>query len=326
MFRDRSRALAALFLAVPILLCAVSVTHPAAAQQARSSDRKSDPIRGATSPDATGQVRKVTFAQAAEQGLIDAASAGVGLSSGYSIIIAIRSRVNENLEISFVPTVLKNNCEAEQSMIALRVAGEFDEEVSQDLLREVAAHAKIEEDRLAKNLGISRHWRKVDVIKLRPYEPKLYILMAFCLEFAKHNPSSQCTLERIGRWSDETDKLFACLQRNPKGWTPLIVQLATWATTDDVAADEVKQKLLFTDDDQESACSMLNACGLPGKRKKLCMPPPDTGGAAKPHAAALPPPAAVPPTCIDRPGLVPGMIRHADCVPVPATVAKAAVK
>jgi hypothetical protein len=283
----RQAAPSALLCAIAVLFCTTGAPRPAAAQQ----------------------VRKVSFAAAAEQGMIDVAPAGLGLSSGFSIVMAIRSRVGDRLEIAFGPLILKNNCGDEQSMMALRIAGEYDEKIGQDILKEAAFHAKTEEDRLDQKLGMSHHWLKADVIRLEPYQPKLYLFLAFCLEFAKHNPSAKCTFDRIGHWSAETDKLFACLERNPtapRASLPIVVQLATWATTDDVTLEGVAKKMLVVPDSRAGACDLLDACGIPPGGKKLCLPPAVIATATPP-----PPPAEIDEKCHDQPALVPGLVRRA---------------
>jgi hypothetical protein len=226
---------------------------------------------GALSPaSAQDTTRSSTLRDALDNQFVKAAICSIGLSSGYAIIMAIKSQIGSALRVR-VPsgTVLKSGNSAEQSMVVHGVVGEYDNDVAQDISEECAKHAA-EEERNTKDKGLSDHWLDADSITLDPYQAHLYLLSAYCLEFEKDNPSSSDRFTAIGQANDETTRLFRLLDGKLDAYEPVVIQLATWAVNGNVSAAHIAEKFDFSVQDRSKACGLLNAAGIAAGRKALC--------------------------------------------------------
>jgi hypothetical protein len=213
--------------------------------------------------------RSFSLREALDNKLVEAAFCAIGASSGYAIIMAIKSRVGTALKLRLVSgTMLRSDNSGAQNMAVHRVEGEYDSDISQEIGKECAKHALEEEQRQDK--GVSDHWLEVHSVELDPYQSQLYLLSAYCLDFEKDNPSSQDAFTVAETGNGEMTQLFRYLEQNPTTYDPVAVQLATWAVSGNVSASHIADKFPFSAQDRSDACRLLNEAGISPSGKALC--------------------------------------------------------
>lgn len=249
MFTRHTTRIPAVSLTATLLLCLAGAPSPAGAQDT---------------------TRSSTLQDALDNQFVKAAICSIGASSGYAIIMAIKSQIGSALQVR-VPsgTVLRSGSSTEQSMVVHGVAGEYDNDVGQDIAEECAKHA-VEEERKTTNQSLSDHWLEADSIALDPYQVNVYLLSAYCLEFEKDNPSSSDRFTVTGQANDETARLFRFLDGKLDAYEPVVIQLATWAVNGNVSAAHIAEKFDFSVQDRSDACGLLNAAGIAAGRTALC--------------------------------------------------------
>lgn len=225
------------------------------------------------SPAAEENEHHVTLSDALDNKLVQATICGIGLSSGYAILMAIKSGVGYALQVNVGSgTILRSNDSDAQSMVVHRVEAEYDGDVSQDIAKECVKQAMEEEKRVTSDQGLSDHWLETNSLSLEPYQADLYLLSGYCLEFEKDNPSSSVGFSVAGRGNDETEALFRYLDQNPTEFEPVAIQLATWAVNGDVSGQHISEKFPFSPEDKDAACRLLRLSGIDADGKALCSP------------------------------------------------------
>jgi len=215
-------------------------------------------------------VAEETLDDALKHALAEIVVCGVGASSGAALIMGIRSLTQGRLQINVRSgTVLRSNDTEAQSMIIHRVEGEYDELVH-DLQEKCEEAARREAERANRGEGLSDHWLETKTVDIEPYQSRLYLLSAYCLEFEKDNPSPNTNFTVIGQPNYETARVFDHLQRNPSSYSVAAIQLAIWATNGNHSDAEIGEKFSFDSDDRTSACRLLQAAGINAGQKALC--------------------------------------------------------
>jgi hypothetical protein len=215
---------------------------------------------------------RMTMKEALAKHLIDVVPCGDGVSTGYSMFMAIKSRVCNALDLdtNINMVMVRNNYEY-QDMWAFRAAGEYDSPVTTNLAQECTSHAQVEQGMIKAGQGVSHHWRKVDSVQLGAYDPKLLILLAYCLQYKRLIPTANITFNPNPReWTPETTQLFNYLTLHPNDYTPTVIQLALWSVGEDYSAQQIASTFRFTEQDHKDACTLIGKAGISSSKLALC--------------------------------------------------------
>ena len=215
---------------------------------------------------------RMTMQEALAKHLIDVVPCGDGVSSGYAMFMAIKSRVCNALDLDTnINMVMVRSNYDYQDMWAFRAAGEYDSAVTTNLAQECTSHAQVEQGMIKADQGVSHHWRKIDSVQLGAYDPKLLILLAYCLQYKRLIPTANVTFTPNAReWTPETTQLFRYLSQHPNDYSPTVIQLALWAAGEDYSAQEIATTFRFTEQDHKDACTVLNRAGITTSKLALC--------------------------------------------------------
>jgi hypothetical protein len=216
---------------------------------------------------------RMTMREALDKHLIDVVPCGDGVSTGYSMFMAIKSRVCNPLDIdpTINETMVRNNYDY-QDMWAFRAAGEYDQPITTNLAQECTSHAQVEQGMITAGQGVSHHWRKVNSVQLGAYDPKLLILLAYCLQYKRLIPTANITFHPNSReWTPETTRLFNYLALHPNDYTPTVIQLALWAVSEDYSAQQIASTFRFTQQDHTDACTLIGKAGISASKLALCV-------------------------------------------------------
>jgi hypothetical protein len=208
---------------------------------------------------------------ALDNNFVKALICATGASSGYVLIMAIKSQIGSALKIT-VPsgTMLENNDANAQSMVVHSVVGEYDSEVGDEIAEKCAEAAKEEEKNSNNSPDLSQHWLEADSITLDPHESGMYLLSAYCLEFDKDNPGTSDRLAAVGAASGELAQLYSFLSGKLDAYDVDTIQLATWAVSGNESADHIAGKYPYSADAKKNACQLLSDAGINAGEKALC--------------------------------------------------------
>ena len=215
---------------------------------------------------------RMTMREALAKHLIDVVPCGDGVSSGYSMFMAIKSRVCNALDLdTTINMVMVRSNYDYQDMWAFRAAGEYDSKVTTALAQECTSHAMVEQARIKADQGVSHHWRKIDRVQLGAYDPKLLVLLAYCLQYKRLIPTANITFRPNSReWTPETTQLFNYLSQHPNSYSPTVIQLALWSAGEDYSAQQIASTFHFTEQDHKDACTLMNAASINTSKLSLC--------------------------------------------------------
>ena len=174
-----------------------------------------------------------SFEDAARQGLIEYAVAGLDASSGDSLRIRVRRQVARPLTLRITPgTVFRTGSRGVQRMVALSVSGEIETPGSDS-------------------------YRPTETIQLDSDGFREFVLRAFCLDFELENPSPGDSFQ-----VDAVDRRAAAIlgAANAQGLDVPATQAAIWLDRG-VTGDAIRQKFEVTDAQLEQAAQLL--AGLP---------------------------------------------------------------
>ena len=198
----------------------------------------------AGSEEAQPQTQKVSLERAIEQGLVRAEFQGMGSSTGDSILLKITNLAVLPLEVEIAPgTVLEDSSASYQDMIVERVRG------------------------IPKG-GYT--FQPQDRILLPAKATEEYVLLAYCLNLDRDNPTpkTRFRLRRTGH--PEVQKLFAILpQASESERTIEAIQIAIWVIIQDVTWGELQSRLSATDADIADARHLLERAGIEVSTKSL---------------------------------------------------------
>jgi hypothetical protein len=215
---------------------------------------------------------RMTMKEALAKHLIDVVPCGDGVSTGYSLFMAIKSRVCNALDLdpNINMVMVRSNYDY-QDMWAFRAAGEYDSAVTTNLAQECTSHAQVEQGMIKADQGVSHHWRRIEGVQLGAYDPKLLILLAYCLQYKRLIPTANVTFTPNPReWTPETTQLFNYLAQHPNVYSPTVIQLALWSVGEDYSAQEIASTFRFTEQDHKDACALLGRAGINTSKLALC--------------------------------------------------------
>lgn len=234
----------------------------------------------------TAQAQTVSLREALDNEFVQVALCGLGASTGDSIILAIKSNVGRRLDVQ-VPsgTVLRSRDPGAQDMVIHRVKFKQTAETAKDIADACNDAARIEEERLQLDQNFLRQWQVANSILLPAYSTQLYLLSAYCLDIEKDNPGSDTRFSvsaELRVWYNpitwfrkvegpETGRLFRYLEGNPTAFDLDAVQLATWAVTDNLSAQQIREEYEFDTADKLEACRLLRLSGIDPDAKRLCL-------------------------------------------------------
>jgi hypothetical protein len=226
---------------------------------------------GAIRPAAAEDTNSYSLKHALDSKFVKALICATGASSGYVLILAIKSQIDSALQIT-VPsgTVLENNDANAQSMVVHGVVGEYDSDVGDEIAEKCAEAAEEEERNSNNGPDLSQHWLQADTITLDPHQSGMYLLSAYCLEFEKDNPGSSDRLIAVGAASGELARLYSYLDGKLDAYDVDTIQLATWAVSGDESADHIASKYGYSADAKKNACQLLSDAGINAGGKALC--------------------------------------------------------
>lgn len=220
-----------------------------------------------------GEVESSFLDEALDNELVKAELCGIGASTGYSIVMAIRSKLRHPLEIKVRSgTTLRSSDPQAQDMTIHRVESEYTGLSAQDIARAcLDAASQLERLPEGTDLGTWSQWRLTNSIVIRPDTTQLYLLSGYCLDFAKENPSSQTSFTVASSANPETSRLFAYIQEHPDEFEIVGIQLATWASKyPDLEGAEIAEKFEFDEEEKDEACRLLRLAGLDPNKTQLC--------------------------------------------------------
>jgi hypothetical protein len=215
------------------------------------------------SPSPTPTERDVGLKEALDRKFVAATICGVGASSGSAIVIAIKSLVEDRLNIKVDEALTARNGDGNyQDMVLEKVEGEYDSDKAQKIADKcVEAAERVEEQ---------SEWKKVSRISLAGYDARVYALSAYCLDFEKENPSSGNTFTLADDAHPETRAIFSYVRQHPNEFEVESIQLATWAVNGNFGTDDILPKFSFTETNRSEACRLLKYAGIDAAKKKLC--------------------------------------------------------
>jgi hypothetical protein len=174
----------------------------------------------------------VTLQNATARGLVEYTFAGTGASSGDSIHLTVRKTTKAAGRVLYVTvppgSVLRSADAGSQSMVVSAVHG--------------------------LDLGGGRI-RPMSQIYLGGRTPVTVILLAFCAEFEKENPSpgAAFTLE-------EPNPMLACIARQGRDLSIHAQQAAVWIQTDSISYEHMRQKFQVGPGDWTAAQGVVEHC------------------------------------------------------------------
>jgi hypothetical protein len=217
---------------------------------------------------------RMTLREALAKNLVDIVPCGDGVSSGYAMFMAVKSRVCNALDLDpNINMVMIRSSYDYQDMWAFRAAGEYDSRIDPNLAlaEQCTGHAQVEQDLIKAGQSVSHHWRKIDRIQLAGYDPKLMLILAYCLQYKRLIPTADVTFAPSAReWTPETTQLFNYLAQHPNDYSPTVVQLALWAAGEDYSAEQIASTFKFTEQDHRDACTLIGAAGIVTSKLALC--------------------------------------------------------
>lgn len=195
---------------------------------------------------------------------------GIGMSSGYAIIMVVKSAVDRPLQLSLRPgTYLVSGDPAAQDMVLQRLEARRDLDQADDIAQACADAARDFEEQ--PNLEeLPPQWTATTTLSLEPGATQAYLLSAYCLDFDKENPGSGTAFSFSRDLAPEIAALFDSLAAFPDSFSVTAIQLATWALNGDYQAAELEEKFEFYKEDQAEACRLLERAGLQPGERKLC--------------------------------------------------------
>ena len=198
----------------------------------------------ATSEAAQPRPQKVRLDQAIGKGIVRAEFQGMGSSTGDSILLRIANLTASPLEVEIAPgTVLEDPSASCQDMIVERVRGIPKAEYS---------------------------FQPQDHILLPGKETEEYVLLAYCLNFDRDNPTPKTRFRLKGFGYPEIQKLFAILPQASEAERSIeAIQIAIWVILQDVTWGELQSRLSLTEADIADARSLLQRTGIETSTKNL---------------------------------------------------------
>ena len=175
--------------------------------------------------------------QALAQGLIEAQMRGTGSAAGDSIIATLTRKVPRMLEIA-VPrgTVLTSDDPTTQDMVVLQVRG----------------------------IPVGgEKFEPVSTIRLTSDAPQEFLLEAYCLDFAKENPSATTHFSLGDLASSEVQTVLEALDDVPAAQHTIgAIQTAIWVATEDVCEEELQGRFPASEEDIENARTIFETAGI----------------------------------------------------------------
>jgi len=218
------------------------------------------------------QQRRERLKEALDNKEVQVLLSGVGASSGVLLVMAIRSAISQSLQID-VPsgTLLKSNDANPQNMAIDEVKGRYDGPSPKDVLNacEDAAN-QLEKIQQLKDAVSRQYWNDANDIVLSPYSLRVYAVSAYCVDFEKDNPSTKTTFSVSPQQNQALNRLFSYLAEHHDDYSVGSVQLATWAVSDNLSADTIRDKFPFDEPGREEACRLLKRSDIDSDTMTLC--------------------------------------------------------
>lgn len=166
--------------------------------------------------------------EAVREGKVQVEIFGLGGSTGDAILIKVKRKVPETLQLSLTPgTVFKSTSEDVQNMIGSKIKGELIDETS---------------------------YRTESEIYLNNDDELEYVIEAYCLDFYKSNPEATDSFS-LSQIDERTKNIIIAGEK--AGYSQKSIQCAIWIDRDKVASSELKSRYPINDEDIESAQELL---------------------------------------------------------------------
>jgi hypothetical protein len=174
----------------------------------------------------------VTLQSAARRGLVEYTFAGTGASSGDSVRLTVQrtpQAAGRSLTLT-VPagSILRSADAGSQSMVVTAIHGV--------------------------DLGGGRI-QPMSQVPLRGSTPVTVLLLAFCAEFEKENPSPGATFTL-----EDPNPMLACIARQGRDLSIQAQQAAVWIQTDSISYEHMRQKFQVGPGDWTAAQGVVEHC------------------------------------------------------------------
>ena len=178
----------------------------------------------------------VTLEQAVKNGTVKVEVAGLGGSTGDSLLLTLQRQEPRRIRISLAAgTVFKCANGAVQNMVASRIKGE---QVSETAYRP-AATIELSDD--------ARH---------------AYIVEAYCMDFHKDNPGPANAFS-LGTADPDSARILAA--GLSAGSDIKVIQAALWIARDHVSDGELKQRFPVSAEEMQQAHALLRKSAAPAR-------------------------------------------------------------
>lgn len=178
----------------------------------------------------------VTLEQAVKNGTVKVEVAGLGGSTGDSLLLTLQRQGPRLLRISLAAgTVFKCANSGVQNMVAARIKGEQVSETA---------------------------YRPADTIELGDDARHAYIVEAYCMDFHKDNPG-QANVFALGTADPDSARILAA--GLAAGADIKVIQAALWIARDHVSDGELKQRFPVNADEVSQAHALLRKSAAPAR-------------------------------------------------------------